>query len=276
MKKIPIIVLFLLFLFNLNAEPATSSATIELSAFKNGEVASGDVITTVAITALNSQPVTGRSNEFVILDESKDLFDNYVLEDAFAVTISTNSKTAVNVNLTLTPFVNLSNTQISIPATYTYHPVTPTASTETASSDTTYIKVGNNYKTCNRFSYTPSITLKRSDNSIVSANTSLTITEELGLTLTQRIVSLSFYYDNSKHTETTIPTEYTKKTSWGRTKYEALSTQTIPPNGNSPSVSTTVKFNLSVDSSYFTTSNPNKILANQYYASTVTLTISGT
>ena len=279
MKKLILILSLFLILSPLWAEPASSSSSIELSAFKNG-TSSNVANTTVTITAYNSQTVTGRGNEFVILDESVNSFSNYQLADAFAITISTSSKNPVNVGIKFTPFINLSNNQKTVPAIYTYNPVTPTQTQATSDSYTTYMLVSSNTRRQSRnFQYTPSIELK-SGNTIIASGTSISVSEETSLTLTQSIANITFKYKQSNYNSsypntyngTSIPNEY----SGGTNSSSQISSATLPPNGHSPTVTTTVRFTLSVDSSYFNISNEDKFFANQYYASTVTLTISGT
>ena len=273
MKRILILILSFIILSPIYANPATSSSSIELSGFKNGTSSSIEN-TTVTITAFNSETVVGRGNQYVILDENVDNFSNYQLAKAFEITISTTSKNPINVAITLTPFINLSDTLLTVPAIYTYKPVTPTEYAATASAST-YIKIGNNYRSCNNFKITPSITLKQ-NNSTINANSAITVEDETRLTLTQGVSSVSYVYNKTTYTDAAVPTEYKKSSGLFSSNYTVINTNTLPPYGNSPTVSTTVRFDLSVDSSYFSIFSQDKILANQYYASTVTLTISGT
>ncbi|MBQ3728936.1 MAG: hypothetical protein IJT86_04060 [Spirochaetales bacterium] len=266
MRKILLLIISLIVLSPLYANPATSSSSLELSGFKEGSSSSIEN-TTVTVTAFTSDTVIGRGNEYVILDDTVDNFSNYQLANAFAITISTTSKNPVNVAITLTPFINLSDTHLTVPAVYTYRPVEPTVFSAPTNAST-YIRINNRNRSCNNFKITPSINLKQ-NNSTVNSNTAITVADETRLTLTQGVSSVSYKYSGTTYTDAFVPTEYNSRGT-------ALSTTTLPPNGNSPTVSTTVRFDLSVDPSYFNKSSQGKILANQYYGSTVTLTISGT
>lgn len=270
MRKILLLIISLIVLSPLYADPATSSSSLELSGFKEGSSSSIEN-TTVTVTAFTSDTVIGRGNEYVILDDTVDNFSNYQLANAFAITISTTSKNPVNVAITLTPFINLSDTHLTVPAVYTYRPVEPTVFSAPTNAST-YIRINNRNRSCNNFKITPSITLKQ-NNSTVNSNTAITVADETRLTLTQGVSSVSYVYNKTTYTDAAVPTEYKKN--WS-SNYTVINTNTLPPYGNSPTVSTTVRFDLSVDPSYFNKSSQSKILANQYYGSTVTLTISGT
>ena len=218
MRKILLLIISLIVLSPLYANHATSSSSLELSGFKEGSSSSIEN-TTVTVTAFTSDTVIGRGNEYVILDDTVDNFSNYQLANAFAITISTTSKNPVNVAITLTPFINLSDTHITVPAVYTYRPVEPTVFSAPA-NPSTYIRINNNYRSCNNFKITPSITLKQ-NNSTVNANTAISVEDETRLTLTQGVSSVSYYYRKT-YTDAFVPTEYNSRGA-------ALSTTTLPP-----------------------------------------------
>lgn len=268
MKKILFIIAALFFLFPLFCEKATSTSTMELSAYKNGQVESSSVAnTTVTISTFRSQGISGVGNNYVLIDENTNVFDgNNSRENAFSITISTSGKKTIKATIELTPFINVNDNSKKLYANLKYYPSTPTTTKNTTS--TNYLKASNNsYYQYKNFIYTPSLSLKNtSSGATISSGDTVTVNTTTTLELEQGIQSLTATRKNTSTTDTfnSIPTEYKKS----GIRYNAQTTTTLPPSNDSPSVVATAQFDLSINSN-----DLESIDANTDYIMTVTITI---
>ena len=273
MKKILLIFSTLFVLLPLFGEKATSTSTMELSAYKNGQSQSSSIEnTTVTISSFRSQSITGSGNNYVLIDQSTNEFNsNNSRENAFTITISTSGKKKIKASIDLTPFINVNDNSKILNAVLTYHPSTPQTTKNTTS--TNYLKAPNtsSYSQYKNFVYTPSLTLKNTTTgATIQSGGTITVNSTTTLELEQGIQSLTATRNNSSsNTDTfnSIPVEYTRS-GWFSYTYTEKSTTTLPPSNDSPSVAASAQFDLSIDPS-----NLASIDANTDYVMTVTITI---
>lgn len=256
---------------------ASSSSTMELSAYKEATTTNYSTLT-VSLTYLpTSDSITGSSSYYPILDGSQSidrLGSDYSLDEVFSIGITTSLKYNITAELTFTPFINMvDSSEEKIPATYKFYSSTANATTCTSNSTLAYVDVStnsNNPTKCKYIQFTPKLNVT-TDGAALSTNGTVTAnTTSVPVTLTHSIATTKYSKNSNGSNATTydgVPNEYESSGSLFWQSYSLKESDTLPGIG-SKTVSTSATFGVSI-----TEDDYNKMVANEYYASTITVTV---
>ena len=225
------------------ANPTSTTASMQVSAYKDQAI-DATVSNTFTIKYFDNTAITG-------IVQSKDISDqidaeNLSLASAFSITISSNSRNNMTMDLQFSPFVNQSdptNSDKSIPLLYSIG----TTTTRTKGSNT--VRSGNtNYY----YAYLPSLTLSKSSPVSVS-KTGNTVTITYNPTAT-------VYRNRNSSTVMSTTTQYTGTL--------PSTTGNLPGFSNTDAIVSSVVFNLLLNSSDY-----ENMLFFVDYVATVAITI---
>ncbi len=239
-KATLLIVTAIIFASCLFADDTTDSATLNVSAYKETPIPSMNY--TISIQDFNSSAISGVTT---VIDISNKMKTSRTLTNAFTITIKSNLKTPIPVVIEFSPLINQEDAAAApIPVTYTM-----TKGTLTEVVGDTRIKVNNNRY---YYGYTPAIDLTGNATTVeVSENeVTTTLTHSIG---TVRRSSYNGTNFNRYASTTTMPSQ---------------NSNVLPGFTNSQVLTSTAKFNLSIDENDY-----NNMAANMDYAATVKLTI---
>ncbi len=172
------------------ADSATSSDTLDISAYKNPESETTTVANTTITVKYNgngsARTLTGIINDpFTLIDNSTstnvmtESGNNYTLANLFSIEIETNYYKDIKISLTFTPFSTPSGSD-KLPVTYTFNNQTSSGSIRTDDSikvynDVVYDYYGTNYY----YKYTPNLSFSDSDGTVAVSSTAGSVTETL-------------------------------------------------------------------------------------------------
>ncbi len=264
MKRALIITIsLLLFLSSILADTTSSTADLDITAYKEATSESSDYIT-VTVGMYDGSTASGiESSNFTLKDASQNidlLGSDYALDYSYAfyIQIQSRAKADTVVTLTLSPFTSTKDSTSTVPVTYTY------THDSLTSVESGYVSVSgsrNNYYT---YTYTPTLTftsgsrtLSSGDSMTVSSNTTATLTHSVD---TSKITRKKYKKSRGNYSLQ----ETTTLTSLPSSNYDYLPGFT----SNSYYLTTKSYFALSMTESDF-----NAISANTDYLATVTLTI---
>lgn len=241
---------------------ATSSDSMEISAYKNSSGQEEETISNTTLTLRyngdnSAQIIEGiQSNPFTLMDESQSIEmplsgSNYVISNLFSISISTRYYKPIDINLKFTPLVNYSspNGLEKKAVTFIYNNDTSSSYVESSrfrvNSNNEEVSYGG---TRYYYRYTPTLTFSEQDNTVEVPSSS----NRVEATLTYSTSAKRSTSQNGSYSNAAVP--------------KPRSGDALP--GISTNLSAAAHFGISIAKSDY-----ESMLANENYLSTVTIVI---
>ncbi len=236
MKKLLTSALLAIFLCTALFASTSASGTLQLSGYKNNLSNSGLFL--IDVKYLDSNSLV--QNVPTDVDITSNLKSNTTLSNAFAVTILSNLRYEVDVNMTFTPFINQTDSSDTVPVTYNYS----SDSISDIEGETTIYA----YLTYGRRTYLTSMLMKygaemsftnSNDREVTSLSVNNTTTATLKLSIDSVYFKESDSSDSWNDNGTTVP-------QWRDSNGEIIETDVLPGFSDSQMFTGKSYFTLSV------------------------------
>lgn len=259
MKKI--LSLFILVIILLPVFCETAEASLNMLAYKDVYIV---VPENTSVSVKYNNAAINPGQEFNITSAMTTTGNNLKLSNAFSITVATNRKNPVSIELAFSPLVNKQNRQTTVPISYTITSTSdatessPYAGEQTElSSETTLVIFVTNTET--QFGYIADLSLSDSASSI-SVSAANEWTERV---LVYRVTGVK---SRSRSSLWTQPSG--NYGSWSNSDMPEKEGEALPYLGPSQRITTTATFDFIVSQSEF-----NNLIANQDYSATVRMTV---